>query len=311
VELNEAYVVSLFIGGLKKEVSMPIRMFKITNLIDVYAMAKMQEATNAVLKPRYNSSLLPTPKFVSNSVNKHVIAPFKSINVNGVNQNVSKIGGNRPYRLTRKQLYSLEVVGENNNELVAEAEGEIFEDYVDEVLTIDSTPQISLNALCGLNSFQTMRVKGMFRKHTLHILWSLQKETFTSDVMFLPLEGCEMVLGIQCKNKEKHPACQALWLKRVLSELTRCEEKRITLKVDNVSAIALVKNPVFHGRSKHIDIRYYFIRECVENGHINVEHVSGELQRADILTKALPRLKFVTMRQMLRVQDLGRSNDQD
>ncbi|GKB98611.1 ribonuclease H-like domain, reverse transcriptase, RNA-dependent DNA polymerase, partial [Tanacetum coccineum] len=106
-------------------------------------------------------------------------------------------------------------------------------------------------------------------------------------------------------------ACQALWLKRLLSELTGWEEERITLKVDNISAIALVKNPVFHGRSKHIDIRYHFIRECVENGHINVEHVSGELQRADILTKALPRLKFVTMRQMLGVQDLGRSNDQD
>ncbi|GKB74395.1 hypothetical protein Tco_0935807, partial [Tanacetum coccineum] len=90
-------------------------------------------------------------------------------------------------------------------------------------------------------------------------------------------------------------ACQALWLKRLLSELTGWEEKRITLKVDNVSAIALVRNPVFHGRSKHIDIRYHFIRECVENGHINVEHISGELQRADILTKALPRLKFVTM----------------
>nr|GEX45323.1 zinc finger, CCHC-type [Tanacetum cinerariifolium] len=106
-------------------------------------------------------------------------------------------------------------------------------------------------------------------------------------------------------------ACQALWLKRLLSELTGCEEKRITLKVDNISAIALVRNPVFHGRSKHIDIHYHFIRECVENGHINVEHVSGELQRAHILTKALPRLKFVTMRQMLGVQDLGQSNDQD
>nr|GEV82225.1 ribonuclease H-like domain, reverse transcriptase, RNA-dependent DNA polymerase [Tanacetum cinerariifolium] len=106
-------------------------------------------------------------------------------------------------------------------------------------------------------------------------------------------------------------ACQALWLKRLLSELTGYEEKRIMLKVDNVSAIALVRNPVFHGRSKHIDIRYHFIRECVEDGHINVEHVSGELQRADILTKALPRLKFITMRQMLGVQDLGRSNDQD
>ncbi|GKE73535.1 ribonuclease H-like domain, reverse transcriptase, RNA-dependent DNA polymerase [Tanacetum coccineum] len=106
-------------------------------------------------------------------------------------------------------------------------------------------------------------------------------------------------------------ACQALWLKWLLSEITGWEEERITLKVDNISVIELVRNPVFHGRSKHIDIRYHFIRECVENGHINVEHVNGELQRADILTKALPRLKFVTMRQMIGVQDLGRSNNQD
>nr|GEW68307.1 ribonuclease H-like domain, reverse transcriptase, RNA-dependent DNA polymerase [Tanacetum cinerariifolium] len=106
-------------------------------------------------------------------------------------------------------------------------------------------------------------------------------------------------------------ACQALWLKRLLSEITCWEEERITLKVDNISAIALVRNPVFHEESKHIDIRYHFIHECVENGHINVEHISGELQRADILTKALPRLKFVTMRQMLGVQDLRRSNDRD
>nr|GFB43544.1 zinc finger, CCHC-type [Tanacetum cinerariifolium] len=75
-------------------------------------------------------------------------------------------------------------------------------------------------------------------------------------------------------------ACQALWLKRLHSELTGWEEKRITLKVDNISAIALARNLVFHGRSKHIDIRYHFIHECIENGHINMEHVSGELQRA-------------------------------
>nr|GEW70157.1 ribonuclease H-like domain, reverse transcriptase, RNA-dependent DNA polymerase [Tanacetum cinerariifolium] len=91
-------------------------------------------------------------------------------------------------------------------------------------------------------------------------------------------------------------ACQALWLKRLLSELTGWEEKRITLKVDNISAIALVRNLVFHGKSKHIDIRYHFIRECIQNGHINVEHVSGELQRADILTKALPRLNYIQVR---------------
>ncbi|GJY99914.1 ankyrin repeat-containing protein [Tanacetum coccineum] len=96
-------------------------------------------------------------------------------------------------------------------------------------------------------------------------------------------------------------ACQALWLKRLLSELTGWEEKRITLKVDNISAIALVRNPVFHGRSKHIDIRYHFIRECVENGPTsNVEHVSGELHKIRKLTKAYQYMKFVTIRQMLR-----------
>nr|GEZ81361.1 ribonuclease H-like domain, reverse transcriptase, RNA-dependent DNA polymerase [Tanacetum cinerariifolium] len=75
--------------------------------------------------------------------------------------------------------------------------------------------------------------------------------------------------------------------------LSSCESKFMT--ATRAASIALVRNPVFHERSKHIDICYHFICECVENGHINVEHVSGELQRADILTKALPRLKFVTM----------------
>ncbi|KAD7117108.1 hypothetical protein E3N88_04376 [Mikania micrantha] len=99
-------------------------------------------------------------------------------------------------------------------------------------------------------------------------------------------------------------SCQALWLKRLLAALTGMKEEKITLLVDNKSAIALMKNPVFHERSKHIDTRYHFIRECVENNHINVEHISGELQRADILTKALGRDKFITMRKLLGVQDL-------
>ncbi|KAM0018090.1 putative RNA-directed DNA polymerase [Helianthus debilis subsp. tardiflorus] len=104
-------------------------------------------------------------------------------------------------------------------------------------------------------------------------------------------------------------ACQALWLKRLLSEITGWKEEKITLRVDNVSAIALMKNPVFHGRSKHIDTRYHFIRECVENEDITVEHISGELQRADILTKALARIKFATMRELLGIQDLKQLMD--
>lgn len=74
--------------------------------------------------------------------------------------------------------------------------------------------------------------------------------------------------------------------------------------VDNKSAIALMKNPVFHGRSKHINTKYHFIRECVEREDLQVEFISGEYQKANILMKALPKIKFLTMRQLIGVKDL-------
>ena len=68
-----------------------------------------------------------------------------------------------------------------------------------------------------------------------------------------------------------------------------------------MSAIELSKNPVHHDRSKHIDTRFHFIRECVENGVVSVEHVRTEDQLADILTKVLGRIMFVEMRRQLGV----------
>ena len=73
-------------------------------------------------------------------------------------------------------------------------------------------------------------------------------------------------------------ACQALWLRSLISELTGCKPKPMTLFVDNKSAIALMKNPVFHGHSKHIDTRFHFLHECVEKGQIMVEFVSTREQ---------------------------------
>ncbi|KAG6499643.1 hypothetical protein ZIOFF_039433 [Zingiber officinale] len=99
-------------------------------------------------------------------------------------------------------------------------------------------------------------------------------------------------------------ACQALWLRSLVSELTSEEPKPVTLFVDNRSAIALMKNPVFHGRSKHIDTKFHFIRECIEKGQIVVEFVNTGEQRADALTKALPGVKLAAMRQLLGVRDL-------
>lgn len=100
-------------------------------------------------------------------------------------------------------------------------------------------------------------------------------------------------------------ATQALWLKRLLSRLTHSNEEKVTIMVDNKSAIELMKNLVFHGRSKHIDTKYHFIRECVEREDLQVEFISGEYQKADILIKALPKIKFLTMRQLIGVKDLG------
>nr|GEV03595.1 ribonuclease H-like domain, reverse transcriptase, RNA-dependent DNA polymerase [Tanacetum cinerariifolium] len=99
-------------------------------------------------------------------------------------------------------------------------------------------------------------------------------------------------------------ATQALWLKRLLSKLTHSKEENVTIMVDNKSSIELMKNPVFHGRSKHIDTKYHFIRECVERKDLQVEFINKEYQKADILTKALPKIKFLTMRQLIRVKDL-------
>ncbi|GJS33610.1 ribonuclease H-like domain, reverse transcriptase, RNA-dependent DNA polymerase [Tanacetum coccineum] len=99
-------------------------------------------------------------------------------------------------------------------------------------------------------------------------------------------------------------ATQALWLKRLLSKLTHSQEEKVTIQVDNKSAIALMKNPVFHGRSKHIDTKYHFIRECVKKEDIQVEFINGEYQKADILTKAPPKIKFLTMRQLIGLKDL-------
>jgi hypothetical protein len=87
-------------------------------------------------------------------------------------------------------------------------------------------------------------------------------------------------------------ACQAVWLRRLLGEFGAMNIQQPTLKMDNQSAIALSKNPVLHHRSKHIDTKFHFIRECVEAGRICLDYVSTQEQLADILTKSLGRARF-------------------
>ncbi|XP_048622596.1 secreted RxLR effector protein 161-like [Brassica napus] len=94
-------------------------------------------------------------------------------------------------------------------------------------------------------------------------------------------------------------AKQAIWIKELLSEILSKEGENVKLRIDNKSAIALSKNPVFHGRSKHVLKKYHFIRECVENGQIEVEQVPGVEQKVDILTKPLARIMFKQIRSLI------------
>ena len=57
--------------------------------------------------------------------------------------------------------------------------------------------------------------------------------------------------------------------------------------VDNQAAIAISNNPVFHGRTKHFKVKYYFVREVQRNNEVSLVHCRTDIQLADILTKGL------------------------
>jgi hypothetical protein len=99
--------------------------------------------------------------------------------------------------------------------------------------------------------------------------------------------------------------CQAIWMRRLLEELS-CEQIGATiLYYDNQSAIAIGNNPVHHNRTKHIDTRLHFIRDLIEQKVIELQYVNTNQQIADVLTKPLTREKFAWCRDMMNVIDFG------
>jgi hypothetical protein len=83
-----------------------------------------------------------------------------------------------------------------------------------------------------------------------------------------------------------------------------------TLKIDNQSVIQLSRNPIFHDRSKHIDTKYHFIRQCIELDKVKVEHVDTNNQLSNIPTKAPGRDRFIELRtrlDLVRVEEPGQA----
>ncbi|GJT70911.1 retrovirus-related pol polyprotein from transposon TNT 1-94 [Tanacetum coccineum] len=112
------------------------------------------------------------------------------------------------------------------------------------------------------------------------VSWSSKKQKSTAisstEAEYIALSGC---------------CSQILWMRSQLTDYG-FKFNKISLYCDNKSAIALCCNNVQHSRAKHIDIRYHFIKEQMENGIVELYFVWTEYQLADIFTKPLPRERF-------------------
>ncbi|PKU83116.1 Retrovirus-related Pol polyprotein from transposon TNT 1-94 [Dendrobium catenatum] len=93
-----------------------------------------------------------------------------------------------------------------------------------------------------------------------------------------------------------------LWLRRLAQELGIPQQSPTLIYCDNTSAIAIAQNPVFHARTKHIEIDYHFIRQHLDSKEIRLVHISSNDQIADILTKPFTSSRFTELRHKLSIR---------
>ena len=106
------------------------------------------------------------------------------------------------------------------------------------------------------------------------------------------LQKCVALSTTEAEYIAATEACkEMLWMKNFLLELGHKQEKYV-LRCDNQSAIHLSKNSAYHSRSKHIDIRYHWIRDVIEEKHLLLDKVHTDENWSDMLTKVIPLKKF-------------------
>ena len=136
-------------------------------------------------------------------------------------------------------------------------------------------------------------------------LWSTRLPQVSSN--FMAVIEIEVVALSMCEAEYiavATVACQVVWLRRLLGELIGVEAHPPALIVDNQPAIALAKNLVLHDRSKHIDVKFHFLRDCVDGGQIVIEFVETARQLADVLTKPLGRLRLTELKEMIDIEGI-------
>jgi len=134
----------------------------------------------------------------------------------------------------------------------------------------------------------------VFMLGTGAVSWSSKKQP----IVTLSTTEAEFVAAASC-------ACQAIWLRRILEEIQFKQQGATSIYCDNSSTIKLSRNLVLHGRSKHIDVKYHFLRDLAKDEVINLIFCRSEDQVADIFTKPLKTPLFHKLRELLGVCSLG------
>ena len=124
------------------------------------------------------------------------------------------------------------------------------------------------------------------------VTWSSKKQP----IIALSTAEAEYVAGT-------HSAKEAKWIRSFMCEIDPTYAGAMPLACDNQSAIAMTKDARYHARTKHIDIRYHYIREEVESEHLTINYVPSEENVADIFTKALPRTQFECLARCLGLEN--------
>ena len=122
------------------------------------------------------------------------------------------------------------------------------------------------------------------------IAWSLKKQP----IVILSIIEAEFVAAASC-------ATQAIWMKRILEKLSQSQSQCTTIFCDNSSTIKLSRNPVMHGRSKHIDMHFHYPCDLTKEGIVGLIYYGTQEQLANVMTKALKLDTFQKLHDQLGV----------